>query len=190
MKQYIKICTMILWLACFLASCGSADKPQDKQVEETFKMDVPKTESEVPIVIAQIVEPESANLDSSIELDTDDSYMLAKIAMAEAEGEDTEGKALVIRVVLNRVASDCFPDNIPDVILQPRQFSPIDNGRYDRVEPNDDCYAALDLVLSGWDESEGALYFESSSDSTWHQKNLKYLFQHGNHYFYTEKEGD
>ena len=31
----------------------------------------------------------------------EDSYLLAKIAMAEAEGEDTAGKALVMCVVLN-----------------------------------------------------------------------------------------
>ena len=31
------------------------------------------------------------------------AYLLMKIAMAEAEDEDTEGKALVMMVVLNRV---------------------------------------------------------------------------------------
>ena len=36
----------------------------------------------------------------------EDAYLLEKIAMAEAEGEDTEGKALVMLVVLNRVWSD------------------------------------------------------------------------------------
>ena len=40
-----------------------------------------------------------------------DAYLLAKIAMAEAEGEDTVGKALVIRTVLNRVESDKFPES-------------------------------------------------------------------------------
>lgn len=39
----------------------------------------------------------------SMDWDSDDAYRLAKIAMAEAESEDTEGKALVMLVVLNRV---------------------------------------------------------------------------------------
>ena len=47
--------------------------------------------------------------------------------MAEAEGEDTEGKALVILVVLNRVRSEGFPDTVEDVIMEEhngvRQFS-------------------------------------------------------------------
>lgn len=117
-----------------------------------------------------------------------ESYILAKIAMAEAESEDTEGKALVILVVLNRVWDASFPDTIEEVVMQENQFSPVANGRYDRVEPDDDCMDALELVMDGWDASEGALYFESRSSSTWHQQNLKYLFKHGNHYFYKEKE--
>ncbi len=119
------------------------------------------------------------------------AYLLMKIAMAEAEDEDTEGKALVMRVVLNRVKSRGFPDSIKKVIYQERQFSPIENGRFDRVEPNEDCQKALDMIAeNGWDESRGALYFESKSTSTWHEDNLQFLFQHGNHYFYTDREED
>ena len=116
----------------------------------------------------------------------DENYMLAKIAMAEAEGEDTEGKALVMRVVLNRVESQNFPDSIEGVIFQKNQFSPIRNGRYDSVEPDEDCYRALELVQGGWDESLGATYFESKSNSTWHSEHLEFLFRHGKHYFYKE----
>lgn len=120
--------------------------------------------------------------------DADEAYMLAKIAMAEAEGEDTEGKALVIMVVLNRVWNDNFPDNIEGVITEEGQFTAYENGRYDEVEPSNDCYEALEMVETGWDESQGATYFEAeSSNSTWHTRNLEKLFQHGNHIFYKEK---
>ena len=133
-------------------------------------------------------EPIIHNDDSLIksrDWDVDDSYLLAKIAMAEAEGEDVEGKALVILVVLNRVWTDEFPGTIHDVIYQKNQFSPIANGRFDRVEPDDECYEALEMVMSGWDESDGALYFESEkSADNWHSRHLKYLFTHGGHRFY------
>lgn len=92
----------------------------------------------------------------SMDWDSDDAYRLAKIAMAEAESEDTEGKALVMLVVLNRVWDDEFPDTIEEVIFQKGQFSPISNGRYDEVEPDEDCYRALQLIQTGgWDESHG-----------------------------------
>lgn len=118
----------------------------------------------------------------------DEEYLLAKIAMAEAEGEDVKGKALVITVVLNRMRLPEFPSSIKEVIYQKNQFSPINNGRWDDIEPDQKCYEALNMVTMGWDESQGATYFESRSDSTWHKNNLEFLFQHGRHFFYKEKE--
>lgn len=48
-------------------------------------------------------QPAGAGMDMGTDHDGEESYLLAKIAMAEAESEDTEGKALVMLVVLNRV---------------------------------------------------------------------------------------
>lgn len=134
-------------------------------------------------------EPEPTSTYESVVMsrdwDAEDSQMLLKIAMAEAEGESVEGKALVMLVVLNRVWSDEFPGTIEEVIFQPKQFSPVvEGGRYYTTEPNEDCYEALELVMSGWDESYGALYFESCERSSWHSENLEFLYQVGNHKFY------
>ena len=106
-----------------------------------------------------------------------ESYLLAKIAMAEAEGCSTQTKTLVIMCVLNRVESDKFPSTIEEVIFQKNQFSPIDNGRWDRVEPNEDCYEAVKVVMEAkYDYSDGALYFEScASKDNWHSRNLEYI---------------
>ena len=124
-----------------------------------------------------------ADEETSVTDASEDEYLLAKIAMAEAEGEDTEGKALVICVVLNRVESDDFPDTVAEVIFSENQFAA--RGSRWEIEPDDDCYEALEMVLDGWDESQGALYFESTdSESSWHKDNLMYLFQYGNHIFY------
>ena len=122
----------------------------------------------------------------SCDWDAEDSYLLAKIAMAEAEGEDTEGKALVIMVVLNRMIDPRVPNTIRDVIYDSGQFEPIITGRFDAVEPNEDCVEALSLIMNNkWDNSQGALYFESNPNlDNWHSRNLKYLFTHGGHRFY------
>lgn len=137
----------------------------------------------------QSIESESKYIKNK-EWDVAETYMLANIAMAEAEGEDTKGKALVILVVLNRVQSDEFPDTIEEVIKESNQFTAYENGRYDKVKPNEDCYKALDLVRQNWDESQGATYFEqTSTQNTWHNTNLKKLFTHGNHTFYTKIGG-
>lgn len=131
--------------------------------------------------------------EQGIYLNESDAYLLAKIAMAEAEGEDTIGKALVIRTILNRVESDnaYFPDTVSEVIFQKDAFTPVRNGRFEKVEPSEDCYAALEIVNEGWDESQGALYFErSTTKETWHSRNLAKLFTHGNHTFYTEVDAE
>lgn len=117
--------------------------------------------------------------------------MLAEIAMAEAEGQDIKTKMLVIAVILNRVESDNFPDSISEVIFQndgqTYQFSPVmQGGRWWTTLPNKECYEAVYEVLNAKsDFSEGALYFESCSNSdNWHSRNLTYLFKYGNLRFY------
>ena len=108
-----------------------------------------------------------------------ESYLLARSAMAEAEGCNTQTKVLIIMCVLNRVWSDEFPDTIEEVIFQENQFSPIDNGRWDRVEPNEDCYEAVKIVMEAkYDYSGGATYFESCADEdNWHSRNLEFLYE-------------
>jgi len=114
-----------------------------------------------------------------------EEQMLLKLTMAEAGGEDLEGKALVMRVVLNRVIDPEFPSTVEGVICQKDQFSPIWDGRYYDMVPDEQCYIALNMVQGGWDESHGATYFRTNSDGpTWHSEALTTLFTHGNHTFY------
>ena len=134
-------------------------------------------------------EPTYTSMIYSYDWDGEDAEILMKIAMAEAEGESVEGKALVMLVVLNRVWSDRFPDSIEEVIFQRYgdvwQFSPMaEGGRYWTTEPNAECAEALALVESGWDESRGAFFFESTGRDGWHSRNLEFLFEYGGHKFY------
>ena len=156
-----------------LASIGR----KDQEPQTTVETPEPTTTEET-----------TTRLIGSMDWDANESYILAKMAMAEAESEDTECKALVILVILNRVWNDEFPDTIEDVVKQPNAFTPYQNGRYDRVEPDADCWKALDMVMTGWDESQGALYFETTRDGeTWHNTHLKRLFERGALTFYKEK---
>lgn len=58
----------------------------------------------------------------------DDLSLLAELVQAEAGNQDENGKRLVADVVLNRVASDRFPNSIPEVIYQDKQFSTVLDG--------------------------------------------------------------
>lgn len=183
-----------LSIVAFASSSGDVDT---EEVVSMVPMPIDITDAaivytdEMPVTTAPIFDDdlEYESRISSMDWDGYESYLLAKLAMAEAEGEDTEGKALVILVALNRVWSDDFPNSIEEVIYQDGQFSPVQNGRFEMVEPDRDCWQALDMVMRDkWDESHGALYFERESDFTWHRDHLQFLFQHGAHRFYTDKE--
>lgn len=151
---------------------------------------MPSTDEIIPSTeepeITPVIELKGFHTKMSCDWDAKDPELLVRIAMAEAGDQDVEGKALVMMVILNRMLSDKFPNTIEDVIMQKNQFTPVSSGRFYEVEPDDGCYEALDLIMvHKWDESQGALYFESCSDAdNWHSRNLEYLFTHGGHRFY------
>lgn len=177
------------------SSCRLETKAQEMQTIEVDR--IVEIEEEPHIILeAAPEEVTETTLVASRDWGAEDSYLLAKIAMAEAESEDLEGKALVIMTVLNRVWSDGFPDSIEEVIFQYNEISDVyqfsvmqPGGRWWTTEPNEECWEAVEMVQTEqWDESRGATYFESEGKSEWHQNNLEFLFKHGNHYFYTDKE--
>lgn len=85
--------------------------------------------------------------------------LLQRIVMAEAEGEPYAGKVAVANVVLNRLRSANYPDTIRDVIYQRYQFSPVLNGRFDRVVPSEDSVKAAAEALNGRKEVPDDTYF-------------------------------
>lgn len=124
-----------------------------------------------------------------LEFTEEEKDLLLRIAMAEVGGEEcTECLALVMRVVLNRVESGEFGGTIRGVIYSEGQFTPVENGSFEHAGPTERCYDALEMVMNGWDESQGAVYFESNPGTCWHTYNCEYLFRHCNTKFYKQKE--
>lgn len=191
-RTYPPIIVSLIAAAVFFAAAVGQISESAEQRAETRTAEIhsiPKETQTSTLMSLDVTLPaeetDGESLIASRDWDAEESYMLMKIAMAEAEGESVEGKALVMLVVLNRVWSDEFPDTIEEVIFQPGQFSPVmEGGRYYTTEPDDECREALEMVMKGWDESHGALYFESCNNSSWHSENLEFLFQVGNHRFY------
>lgn len=118
---------------------------------------------------------------------------LLRIVEAEAGGEDFIGKMLVANVILNRVEDEQFPDSINEVIFQANngvtQFSPISDGRFYSVKVSKETVEAVNKVLQGEDNSQGALYFvaRKSADKEnmrWFDEELKWLFAYGGHEFF------
>jgi len=180
------IATIVVLFICLCvafgitSTCANEETIEEQESKKVFQTELTNVADKEEMLPVKSVNP----LDLCDEYER---YLLAKIAMTEAEGEDIKGKALVILVVINRVESDSFPDTVEEVIFQKNQFSPLQDGRWEKVEPDEECWEALEMISdNNWDESNGATYFESNGKSNWHRKNLEYLFRHGKHYFYTE----
>lgn len=185
---HIIIITIIMIIAlCNMPRVIAEKEDTSNRVSESYS-----NKTTTPYVSNLVTfEPQTEEESSEVEVDyypeftyskdwsAKESYLLARIAMAEAEGCNTQTKTLIIMCVLNRVWSDEFPDTIEEVIFQENQFSPIDNGRWDRVEPNEDCYEAVKVVMEAkYDYSGGATYFESCDDEdNWHSRNLEFLYE-------------
>lgn len=172
------IVILLIMIATLYLVTSNMEKVQVTNTNEAKESKVENAES-IEVEEYPFESSEYPTFTYSKDWDAEDSYLLARIAMAEAEGCNTQTKTLIIMCVLNRVWSDEFPDTIEEVIFQENQFSPIDNGRWDRVEPNEDCYEAVKVVMEAkYDYSGGATYFENCADEdNWHSRNLEFLYE-------------
>ena len=124
---------------------------------------IPQSQTEVPLV----------RTSQFVNLTFEEMDLLESIAMAEARGEGTLGMAYIMRVVINRSIKD--GKSIKEVIYAPGQFYTEGMG----LEPSDECHEALAMIMDGWDESQGAIFFNKYG----YRSGREALFQYGAHYF-------
>lgn len=116
---------------------------------------------------------------SASAVSSSDLTLLSAIIFCEAGGESYAGQVAVGAVVLNRVRSSSFPNNISDVVYQSGQFSPVANGALARALSNGNyqhCISAAQAALAGSDNTGGAKFF--------HRVNGAAGLVIGNHVFY------
>ncbi len=118
----------------------------------------------------------------------DELYWLSRIINAESGVEPLRGKIAVGNVVLNRVKSADFPNNIKDVIFDNKfgvQFTPTSNGTIYN-EPNAESVVAAKICLEGYTVTQSALYFinDALATSHWVSNNCAYVMSIGSHDFY------
>ena len=182
----LEISTEAIWKrAYFDLMYGEENAELRKEIEETEKLDLELMTSATDHIVSY-----HGNRFAI----TDDEYqVLLKIVEAEAPDEDIRGKILVANVVLNRLEVGFCGDTISEVVFARNQFEPIGNGSIFRVTPSESTIEAVERALKGEDFSQGALYFmarakASYSGIQWFDANLKFLFKHGGHEFFTEKD--
>lgn len=134
------------------------------------------------------IEPEGQPIEAAAQYyDEEELYWLSRIIYAEAGAEPFEGMIAVGNVVLNRVASEEFPDTVYDVIFDYAngiQFSPAYYGTV-YCTPSEDAILAAKLALDGVDIVGDCLYFNATRlTNSWASQNCEFVTQIGGHNFY------
>ena len=116
------------------------------------------------------------------ELTEDEKWFIAKVVWVESRGESREGQQAVAEVVLNRLASDKFPNTLQGVIYAQDQFN---SAKFlDKAKPYQMQYEAVENALLGpYVLPEDVFYFATTP------KTSKIWGEIGGHVFcYAEDE--
>ena len=117
---------------------------------------------------------------------------LARAVVYEARGESAIGQAAVAHVILNRSQHPDFPDSIPSVIKQPKQFS-FYGYEWKQKAPQkqdwDNAYSISYDVLTGTleDTSMNSTFYARNDIPANKLGNVEYVVTIGNHTFYRGK---
>ncbi len=151
MKARWLLITPVLWFT--LGSYWAEPLPQPVQHEAAFEVQIMKAKPEIELEVEKLEE----KFDKQIDL-------LCRCVEAESGNQSLLGKRLVCDVILNRVASEAFPDGIEDVINQPGQFGVVANGSINTVVPSEETIAAVMTELNERIDTE-VLYFQTGGYS-------------------------
>ena len=119
---------------------------------------------------------------------SDNLLWLSRLISAEAAGQPFTGMIGVGNVVLNRVASDRFPDTIMEVIFDTKngvQFSPVYDGSIYEEASAQSVIAAC-IALEGYKTVGDSLYFiaPALADDGWLWEYYNYVTTIGQHEFF------
>ncbi|MCL6477747.1 MAG: cell wall hydrolase [Peptococcaceae bacterium] len=114
-------------------------------------------------------------------VDRSNLYLMARVIEGEAADEPMEGKVAVGAVIVNRIESKEFPNNLRQVVYQPLAFEAVANGQYTRPVTKESLRAA-ELALRGSDPTGGALYYwnpaKAQSQWVWQRPITKKIGRH------------
>ena len=116
--------------------------------------------------------------ESIYDIFTDDEiYLMQRCIETETYEQNFESKVNVASVILNRINSEEFSNNVHNVII-PGQFA------FGRDKINEDTKLALEYAFMIGDSTNGALYFHSNSKtSTFNGASYMFTDDAGHHFY-------
>lgn len=94
-----------------------------------------------------------------------DIKLMSNAVYGEARGEPYIGQVAVAAVIINRLNSASFPNDVAGVIFEPGAFTAVADGQI-WLEPNDTARKAVLDAINGWDPTGGATYYFNPDTAT------------------------
>lgn len=94
-----------------------------------------------------------------------DISLMANAVYGEARGEPYIGQVAVAAVILNRLESASFPNDVAGVIFEPRAFTAVADGQI-WLTPDETARKAVIDAINGWDPTGNALYYFNPETAT------------------------
>ena len=108
---------------------------------------IPELIPEPPTFAERIAECIDESCEEVAELTQENIDYLARVVYAEAGTQGLYGQQLVVDVILNRIDSPRFPNDLISVLNQPCQFSVVGSGAIWCKTPTEETYEAIMLEL-------------------------------------------
>ena len=135
-----------------------------RQILEYFNINFNYNSDTLTIEIFANSEVELTNYSSNRSYTDEELILLSKLVHLEALDLPFEGKLAIANVVDNRIESDIFPSNVPDVIFQIDthvQFPPAHYESFDNTTPSKQAILASKMALEGINNIAQCLFFNN-----------------------------
>lgn len=160
---------------------------ENEKIHTYFQKEEQTKNLSVNSIVQECIQGTIEKAESKVnEFTYEESQLLMHLAEAEAGNQGEDGMWLVMSVVLNRVNDPEWPDNVIDVINQKNQFSPVLDGRINKVELSTDVHNALARIERG-EVAPEIIGFEVK-DSNELEKYFRAVFGYRDHVFYVKKK--
>ncbi|WP_096271877.1 LysM peptidoglycan-binding domain-containing protein [Paucisalibacillus globulus] len=130
----------------------------------------------------------SVQSEQEIAVNQEEVEWLAKMIYSEGRGESLEGQIAIGAVIMNRVNSPLFPNDVKSVLFEKSygyyQFTPAETGVIHTAKPNAQNYEAAERAINGEAPTNGALFFynpDKTSSSYLRSRDVSTTI--GNHIF-------
>lgn len=141
---------------------------------ETFNLNVTKDKTGGNLLLTHVADAEPFIEHGDSYYDEYTLYWLSHIIFAEVGNQSMTCQLAVGNVVMNRIRSSLFPNDIKSVLFQKNQFSVVPSGAIYK-DPTAESVIAAKLVMDGAVVLKNALFFNLAGMNTYASRNRPYV---------------